>query len=104
MTYIEFFDKVSSRNICACLSFAPERVVLIGHKAKLMEKHKQRYERLFSDRDHSIEFTYKTVSQSNLDNAVSVISQLVEEYEDCVFDITGGGEILLLALGMVCSQ
>ena len=30
MTYIEFFDKNASENICACLSCAPDRVILLG--------------------------------------------------------------------------
>lgn len=104
MTYIEFFDKVASENICACLTYAPDRVIYIGDNAKQMKKHIAKYEQVFADRGHQIEFLYKTVSKSNLANAVELLMELVETYEDCVFDITGGEEILNLALGVVYAR
>lgn len=104
MTYIEFFDKTASENISACLTFVPDRVVYIGDNSKLMKKHIANYERVFSARGQNIEFLFRTVSKSNLDNAVELLTELVETYDDCVFDITGGEEILILALGIVYSK
>jgi len=104
MTYIEFFDKIASENISACLTYTPDRVIYIGDNAKLMKKHIANYQRVFSDRGQNIEFLFKTVSKSNLDNAVELLSEIVETYDDCVFDITGGEEILTLALGIVYSK
>lgn len=104
MTYVEFFDKIASENISACLTYAPDRVIYIGDNSKLMKKHISNYQKVFADRGHNIEFLFKTVSKSNLDNAVELISEIVEAYDDCVFDITGGEEILTLALGIVYSK
>jgi len=104
VTYIEFFDKVSSENISACLSYAPDRVVYIGDNAKVMKKYIEKYQRVFSDRGQNIEFQFRTISKSNLDNAVLVLTELVETYDDCVVDITGGEELLMLALGIVCAR
>lgn len=104
MTYIEFFDKTASENILACLTFSPVRVIYIGDNSKLMRKHIANYEKVFTQRGSSIEFIYKTVSKSNLPNAVAVLSEIVETYDDCVFDITGGEEILTLALGVVYAK
>ena len=104
MTYIEFFDKVSSENISACLTYVPDRVIYIGDNSKLMKKHIANYDRVFKDRGYSIEFSCKAVSKSNLGNAVEILSELVNTYDDCVFDITGGDEILNLALGIVYAQ
>ncbi len=104
MTYIEFFDKIASENICACLTYAPDRVIYIGDNAKVMKKHIANYEKVFAGRCREIEFLYKTVAKSNLDNVVKLLTELVEAYDDCVFDITGGEEILTLALGIVYAQ
>lgn len=101
MTYIEFFDRIASENVSACLTYAPERVIYIGDNKKLMERHIRYYSRVFEGRGQKIEFRYRTVSKSNLDNAVEVLQELVDRYDDCVFDITGGEEILTLALGIV---
>ncbi len=104
MTYVEFFDKPASENICACLTDIPDRVIYIGDDRKQMERHIANYEKIFSGRGYNIEFSYKSVSKSNLDFAIRVISEIVEANDDCVFDITGGEEILLLALGIVCER
>ena len=104
MTYIEFFDKTSSKNVSACLTYVPDRVIYIGDNAKIMKKHIAKYERVFSDRGYNIQFFYRTVSKSNLDKAVQMLDELVEKYDDCVFDITGGDEMLNLALGVVYAK
>lgn len=104
MTYIEFFDKTASENIGACLTLAPDRVIFIGDNSKLMKKHIACYDRVFKARGCHIEFLYRTVSKSNLDAAVELLSEIVEAYDDCVFDITGGEEILTLALGIVYAR
>lgn len=104
MTYIEFFDKVAAENVSACLTYAPDRVIYVGDNAKLMKKHISNYQKVFEARGQHIEFLFKTVSKSNLENAVALLSELVETYDDCVFDITGGEEILALALGVVYAK
>lgn len=104
MTYIEFFDKIASKNISACLTCVPDRVIYIGYNSKLMKKHISNYEKVFSNRGYNIEFLLKTVSKSNLDNGVELLSEIVETYDDCVFDVTGGEEMLTLALGIVYSK
>ncbi len=104
MTYIEFFDKVATKNVGACLTYVPDRVVFIGDNAKLMKRHIENYQRVFKARGYDIDFSFKTMSQSNLDNAVKLLSELVETYDDCVFDVTGGEEILMLALGIVYAR
>lgn len=104
MTYIEFFDKIASENICACLTYVPDRVIYIGGNAKMMKRHIENYQSVFAARGHSIEFLYRTFSKTSLENAVALLSELVETYADCVFDITGGEEILTLALGVVYAR
>ncbi len=104
MTYVEFFDKTASENISSCLTFVPDRVVFIGDNSKMMKKHIANYEKVFAERGYNIEFLYRTVTKSNLDKIVQSVSHLVEKYDDCVFDITGGDEMLTFALGIVYSK
>lgn len=103
MTYIEFYDPVSVENIATCLSYMPDRVVLIGD-SKPVKARIVHYQRVFADRGHpEVEFIPRSISKTNLTTAVQELNRLVDAYDDCVFDITGGDEVLLLALGMVCA-
>lgn len=101
MTYIEFFDKTLIENICASLTNPPERVILVGDKKKLLESQAQRYTRILHTRGHEVEFLYKTANKNNIQNVLEVLSEIVETYEDCVFDLTGGEEIYLVASGII---
>lgn len=104
MTYIEFYDRQGVRNVCTSLIDPPQRVILLGDDYDLMNKHLAYYRRVFADRGIDVQFSCRSVSKSNLQHGVQMISRIVEEYDDCVFDITGGTEMLLLALGMVCAR
>ena len=101
MTYIEFFDKSAIENICSCLVNAPDRVVLIGSQKKTLLSHAQRYHDLFLVKGVDIEFICKSVNKNNLQDIVDLLSEIVESYEDCVFDLTGGDELMLVAVGIV---
>ena len=101
MTYIEFFTTAAVENICACLTNAPERVVLIGDKLKLMKRHAQRYQELFAQRGHRIEFVCRTVNKNNLQSIVDSLCWIVENFGDCAFGLTGGEDLYLVAMGIV---
>lgn len=104
MTYIEFFDKNAADNICACLANVPERVVFVGNKAETMKKHGARYESIFVNRGHNVELLYCEVNQNKLDAIVEALASVVEEYDDCVFGLTGGGDLFLVAMGIICER
>lgn len=104
MTYIEFFDKTVVENICACLVNPPERVILIGDKMKLLEKHVERYKSILNNRGAAVEFECKTVNKNNVQSIIETFSRIVETYEDCVFDLTGGEDLYLVAIGIISER
>ncbi|MEE0945442.1 MAG: DUF1887 family CARF protein [Acutalibacteraceae bacterium] len=102
MTYIEFFNDVSIENICACLTNVPDRVIYIGRDKKAIDNKIVRYKKLFDSRgEKNIEFLSRTIKKDSLDSAVSVLQEIVNTYDDCVFGVTGGDEIALMAFGIV---
>ncbi len=104
MTYIELYDEDSLENICACLAYNPCRVILLGNDEKLLQKHVKRYEEILNRRGDEAEFHIRTVNRNSLNSIVEVLSQIVEEYDDCVLDITGGGDLYLAAAGIVAER
>ncbi len=104
MTYVEFFDKTAVENVAACLTHAPARVVFIGEDKRQMQTQIERYQRVFAGRGCEVECIAMAVDKADLSHAVELLCDIVETYDNCVFDITGGSEILLLALGIVCER
>lgn len=101
MTYIEFFDANAIENMCACLTKAPKRVIFIGDKAKLMRKAAAYYAKVMESRGHQVEFITKGVNRNDLAGIIKLLSQIVETYDNCCFDLTGGEDLYLVAAGAV---
>ena len=101
MTYIEFFDKTVIENICACLTAVPRRVILIGDKRRLLTEHAQRYAALFESRGKQVEFICRLVNKNDVRSIVAVLTEIVQNEEQCAIDLTGGEELYLLATGIV---
>ena len=101
MIYIEFFDTASIVNICACLTDIPEKVVLIGGDIKPMERYKAYYQRVFRDRGYEIEFEPRKVNRNSIDDIVRVLSEVVTSHSDIAVDLTGGDDLMLVAMGIV---
>lgn len=104
MTYIEFFDKEDSENICSCLSYLPKRVVFVGSDGDVMQKSVERYKKLFENRGESVEFMYRATPKRNMPAVLSVLEELVEKYDNCVFDLTGGDEVYIFAVGVIMER
>ena len=100
MTYVEFFDRTSIENICACLTDAPERVIFLGDNKELMDHYIANYKKVFGDGD-KIQFESRKVDKGNMEHVVKKLADIVNECEECHFGITGGEEILMLALGII---
>lgn len=101
MNYVEFFEKDAVENICACLTMPPKQVILVGDNMKLMRKYADRYKAILAARGFSVKFVCKTVNKNNIQNIVDTLSRIIETYEDCVFDLTGGEDLYLVAMGIV---
>ena len=101
MTYIEFFDNDACENICGCLFNPPKRVILIGNNKKLLETHTKRYSELFRSKGYDIEFRFRSVNKNQIQSIISALTEIVEKYDDCVFDLTGGDELYLTAVGIL---
>ncbi len=104
MTYIEFFDTTVPENICTCLAAVPDKVVLIGDKLKVLEKHAQRYQEIFARRGHQVAFECRSVSKSNMQSILDALTQIIQETDDCVFDLTGGEDLYLVAAGILSQR
>ena len=101
MTLIEFYEKDAIENICSSIIKAPERVILVGDNLKLMQRHAERYGAILAARGVNVEFICRAISKSKIQTIIDALSKIVEEYDDCVFDLTGGEDLYLVATGIV---
>ncbi len=105
MTIVEFYDKSPIENIASSLLCAPDRVIFVGDNRKKMEKFITLCREVTERRNLSVEFAPpKTVNRSNLQSIVDTLTEIAEENPGCVFDLTGGEDLILVAIGMVVME
>ena len=100
MTIVEFFDGVSMDNMASCLAIKPDKVIFIGVNT-LMEKQKAAYSRLAESHGLNVEFEYREIPRNNIKKITEVLSDIAENEEECIFDLTGGEDLVLVAMGIV---
>ncbi len=102
MVYVEFFDdKELLDNICSCFVRVPDKVYFLGNNRDKMEKHIERYKKILSDREEKVEMYPIPVNRNSMSALVARMSQIVEEEDECIFDLTGGDDLCLVAMGIV---
>lgn len=104
MTVIEFFDKTAIENMLSALLCQPERVIYIGDSAKRMKQSIECYKEVLRGRDMDVEMQYRTVPKNRLQEIVSELEKLVNRYEDCVFNLDGGEDLYLVAVGIIAAR
>lgn len=104
MTLIEFYDQNDIENICACLTYCPERMYLIGHSAEELAYVKPRYEKILAGWNIEVDIQCKAIRRTSLRNTLEFLEQLLREHDDCVFGLTGGEDLYLTAVGILKGQ
>ncbi len=104
MTVIEFFDKASIENVLSALLCGPERVVFIGDSTKRMKRSLEAYRKVLEGRGLQVELLCHGVRKNDLNAIVEVLTAIVEQESDCVFNLDGGEELYLVAVGMVAQK
>ncbi len=101
MTIVEFFDKNAVENIASALLCSPDKVILVGDSGKQMKKSKEKYAQVISARGLKVDFEVANASRNNLMECVRVLSKIAEENDNCIFDLEGGDDLFLVAVGIV---
>jgi len=104
MTIVEFYDKISIENIVGALIHAPEKVILIGYNRSVMKKSICLYQDIASNRGMSTVFEFRSVNYNDLDGITKILSEIAEQNSECMFDLNGGAELFLVAVGMVAQK
>lgn len=104
MTIIEFYDKMSVENIVSALLCAPEKVIFVGDNRKKIQRSITLYEEVVCSRGMATTFLYKIVGKNNLNDIIETLTEIVEKNTDCIFDLNGGEELYLVALGMIAQK
>lgn len=100
MTLIECFTNSHIDNIAACLRLRPDRMVMVGDISE-MEAPVKRYQQLLQQRFIATEITLCDIQHMDLDELYAALNEVILAAKDCVIDLTGGDECVIMAVGAV---
>lgn len=100
MTLIECFTESHIDNIAACLRLQPDQMIMVGN-AEGMGVPVDRYKKLLKQRGQNTNISLCDVRGKDFEEICGAIGKLVREAENCVIDLTGGDEPVIMAVGAV---
>lgn len=101
MVIVEFFDRTPIENMISSIANAPEKVVFIGDKKKMLKKDADFRHFLAAIGNTTTQLEYRGIKVHALHEIVHVLEGVVQDYPSCCFDLTGGDDLSMVAIGIV---
>ncbi len=103
MTIAELFSTEVSENVLAALCLQPERLIFLGSRSVMTDGRIAAVRTFFRGRRTAPKLVFLRVGDRDYAGAGSAIRDILAKYPDCRFEMTGGSDLLLAALGTVAA-
>ena len=100
MTIVEFFEVCPCHNIISTTAFAPERVIFLGSE-KTVTRFSPLYEAYYRKYYPQVTVLFRAVDTTDLSAILAALCAIITEFPDAEFDVTGGDDLVLIAMGML---
>ena len=98
-TLIELFDREPLENAAAPLLFRPEKIVYLGCRDIMRGRQMADLRRFYAAMGLKAEVEFLPVDRYDRDGISRRVLEVLQRNPDCAFDLTGGSELLLVAVG-----
>ena len=105
---IELFDKEPIENLITCLNFQIDKVVYFGYYDVMTQDAMETTRKSLKKVNNTIETEFIEVSRKDLFKVVDALERVVEREtkagNKCFFDLTGGEDLVLVAMGILSTK
>ena len=85
----------------SCLASRPEKIIFVGDKKSLDRQEPSFYRFLDEVENYDTVLEFRGVNRNSLRDLVRLLTEIIRENENCCFDLTGGDDMALVAVGIV---
>ncbi|MBE7027403.1 MAG: hypothetical protein E7407_00030 [Ruminococcaceae bacterium] len=103
-TIIELFDECQIENVIATLRFLPQKVIFVGYGEVMKEKKINDLKRFFNTLDLKTELEFQFADRYNYNDIIKILNSILDNNKNCCFDLTGGKELIIAAMGEISAQ
>ena len=104
MIIAELFSPEPAENLLASLCFLPERVIFLGFRSTMTDERIADIREFFRRRRPAVRLTFLRVADRDYAGASAAFHDVLKKYPDCRFEMTGGSDLLLAALGAAAAE
>ena len=105
---IEFFDSEPLENLITCLNYKMDKVIFFGHSDTMTDSRVRDTRRALKNICNITDVEFITVSQKSLYKVLELLEkEITAEMKGgnkCFFDLSGGEDLVLVAMGMLATQ
>lgn len=103
MTIVEFFDEEALDNALGALLMKPDRLVVLSCKANCTG-FIEALGKILKKRNIETEIIAEKVDPSGIETAREKLEEIAKRFPDCSFDVSGGNDIMLVAIGEIAKK
>lgn len=107
-TNIEFFDIEPIENLITCFNYKMDRVIYFGYKGTMTPERISNTRKSLKRLCGITDAKFIEVSKTNLDRMLETIEAEIKnerrEGHNCFFDLTGGEDLLMVAMGILSTK
>jgi len=90
--------------VIATLHFLPQKVIFVGFREVMKEKKINDLKRFFDMRGLKIELEFQFTDRYNYNDIIKLFNTILDNNKNCCFDLTGGKELAIAAMGEISAR
>lgn len=103
-TLIEFWDDDPMKNVYGAVACRADKVLYLVAPEDVPTRHSKGLPQFFAGLGMRPVIVYREVRRGDLIGLMQLLEQIMEEEADCCFELTGGSELALAALGQLSAK
>lgn len=97
LVQIEYYDSDVLTNLISILSMKPDKVIFVYDKDVFSKSSVENIYRAAKVHLENLKYELHSVDSDNLEAICNVTQQLVPIHDECIIDLTGGGDLMTIA-------
>lgn len=103
-TLVEFWDQDPMKNVYGTVACRPDKVLYLVAPGDVPTRHSKGLSRFFKGLGIEPKLAFQEVQRGDLTGLLQLLEQILEEESDCCFEMTGGSELAIAALGQLSAK
>lgn len=101
---VELYSEEPLENVMAMLKYKPEKIIFLGHKYNMITRKINNIKHFRDRKCPEVELEFIEVPKDDLNATIEIITAIIRENPGVRFELTGGSELILIAIGVISAR